>query len=166
MLLSKGSVVSRNDRFCDLRIFSFEDFNIQGIFSNGIYGEKVFLNLTSLILMVEDCMNSISFPHPMFQYRKMDDQSEYAGSSKKLSYRDTTEFTIPQEEMPPEWREKEPLATMRFSVFFRTISGWQGEAQCLESGRRKKFRSDLEFVMFVVKELQELQACETAQEPD
>ena len=58
MLLSKGSVVSRNDRFCDLRIFSFEDFNIQGIFFNGIYGEKVFLNLTSLILMVEDCMNS------------------------------------------------------------------------------------------------------------
>lgn len=150
MLLSKGSVVSRNDQCSEIKIFSFKDSNIQGVFSNGIYGEKVFLNLTSMILMVEDCMNSISFPHPMFQYRTMDIQPDMELSSKKFAYRDAAEFTIPQEEQPAEWEGRKPLATVRFRIMFRTISGWQGEAELLENGKKKKFRSDLEFIMFIV----------------
>ena len=124
---------------------------MQGMFSNGIYGQdKVFKSLIELILMIEDCMNSISFPKPMSRYRKIDNVTEL--NLQKTSYRDKAEFHIPEEDAPGAWNEMQPIATFRVRIAFRTISGWQGDAECLESGNRIQFKSDLEFITFMVRE--------------
>lgn len=151
MSLNKVAAISRDDQFSTIEIYSFEDSNMQGLFSNGIYGQnKVFKNLIELILMIEDCMNSISFPQPMSFYRKMDNVTDL--NLKKISYRDKAEFYIPHEEQPVEWADIQPVATFRVRVAFRTISGWQGDAECLESGNSVQFKSDLEFITFMVRE--------------
>ena len=101
MSLNKVAAISRDDQFSTIEIYSFEDSNMQGLFSNGLYGkDKVFKNLIELILMIEDGMNSISFPQPMSRYRKMDNVTEL--NLQKTSYRDKAEFHIPEEEAPAE----------------------------------------------------------------
>lgn len=155
MPVNSISKISRDDQFSTIKIYSFEDENFQGTFSNGVYGEnKVFLNLISLIMMIEDCMNSISFPQPMALYRKMNTASEL--ESRRLSYRDKAEIDIPEAEVQSEWPQ-DHIVSFRFRVAFRTISGWQGEAECLESGSSIRFRSDLEFIRFMVKEIEKVQ---------
>lgn len=151
MQLSKVAVVSRDDQFSSIEVYSFDDLNIQGLFSNGMYGKnKVFLNLTELILMVEDCMNNISFPQPMSRYRKMGNVSDM--SVRRESYRDRAEFEIPEETAPESWKDAQALCTFKVRIAFRTISGWQGEAECIESERRIKFKSDMEFINFLIDE--------------
>lgn len=151
MSLNKVAAISRDDQFSTIEIYSFEDSNIQGLFSNGLYGQdKVFKNLIELILMIEDCMNSISFPQPMSRYRKMDNVTDL--NLQKTSYRDKAEFHIPEEDAPAEWFDMQPAATFRVRIAFRTISGWQGDAECLESGNSVQFKSDLEFITFMVNE--------------
>lgn len=155
MSLNKVAAISRDDQFSTIEIYSFEDSNMQGLFSNGLYGnDKVFKNLIELILMIEDCMNSISFPQPMSRYRKMDNVTEL--NLQKTSYRDKAEFHIPEEEAPAEWSDMQPVATFRVRIAFRTISGWQGDAECLESGNIVQFKSDLEFITFMVYETENI----------
>lgn len=151
MKLSKVATVSRDDQFSRIEIYSFEEFNLQGLFSNGLYGcNKVFLNLTELIMMIEDCMNKISFPQPMSCYRRMDG---FKGMHiRRESYRDRADLQIPDEKAPEHWKDSKPLCTFKVRIAFRTISGWQGEAECVQSGNRVKFKSDLEFVRFLLDE--------------
>ena len=55
MSLNKVAAISRDDQFSTIEIYSFEDANMQGLFSNGLYGQdRVFKNLIELILMIED----------------------------------------------------------------------------------------------------------------
>lgn len=155
--VSNMSMVSRDDQFSTIEIYRFEDSNMQGLFSNRIYGQqKVFKNLIVLIMMIEDCMNSISFPQPMARYRNMNNDAN--AELQKAGLRDRTEFAIPREELPAEWEDAQPVATFRTRIVFRTISGWQGDAECLESGDMIQFKSDLELITFMVRETEAMQS--------
>ena len=150
---SKIQTVSRKDQVSTIEIYSDADNNLQGRFINARYGERVFKNLISLILLIEDCMDSMDFPQPMHRYRKLDNVEEFNLASRKMSYRDSEDKNIPEESMPEEWQGMRPEATFNVRIAFRTISGWQGEADCPETGKDIKFRSDLEFILFMVDEL-------------
>ena len=143
--------VSNPDQVDTIRVYSFKDENIAGTFSNNLYGENiVFENMMSLILLIEDCMNSISFPRPMASLRKLDTTSEF--SLRSNVYRNTADILIPDIRRPSDWSD-EPVVVFRLRIIFRTLSGWQGEAVNVKTDERFLFRSDLELIAFIVDEI-------------
>ena len=151
MQINRVSHVSRDDQLSIISVHSFDADNIAGLFSNNLYGKELpFGNLMTMLLMIEDCMNTISWPQQMADYRKMNKTYDIMNRKKSLRGR---QFQLPAMNTPPEWKDKLPLATFGVRILFRTISGWQGVVQCLETGHRKKFISDLELIMFIIDEL-------------
>ena len=153
----KNAPVSELDKLCTISIYSFTDMNVEGTFSNGVYGDDhVFRNLMSLLLLIEDCMNVVSYPKPMIKLRKMD--SEDKAEFKSKSYLDGSGVDVPDDQIPQAWQETSPLATIKLKVVSRAMSGWQGEAQCVETGKNIKFKSDIEFIMYMVEQAKAVQA--------
>ncbi len=143
--------VSSTDQVDTIKVYSFKDENIAGTFSNSLYGEDIaFENIMSLILLIEDCMNAISFPRPMASLRKL------GGMSGQLSSR--AAFTGTDAGEPPGYGAfpddtAEPVAVFRLRIIFRTLSGWQGEIKDMGTGRKLTFKSDLELISFMVEEI-------------
>lgn len=147
--INRAAQVSRNDQLSVISVHSFDQENIAGLFSNNLYGKELpFGNLMSMLLIIEDCMNSISWPQQMVRYRKLDNISDL--NYKKKAFRGKEEFTIPEMNVPKEWLETTPLATFEIRILFRTVSGWQGMVKCRETGKTKTFISDLELIMFMI----------------
>ena len=150
--INRAARVSRNDQLSIISVYSFDSENIAGLFSNNLYGKELpFGNLMTMLLMLEDCMNSISWPQPMADYRNMNSLSETR--YRKKSYRDKTDISIPYMTPPEVWKDSAPLATFGVRILFRTISGWQGIVTCRETGKSRKFVSDLELIMFILEQL-------------
>lgn len=147
--------VSRNDQLSIISVHSFDNENIAGLFSNNLYGKELpFGNLMTMLLMLEDCMNTISWPRPMADYRKLDNISD--AKRKSRSFRDKSDIRIPSINTPPQWKAETPLATFGIRILFRTVSGWQGIVTCRETGESKKFISDLELIMFMIDTLKHI----------
>lgn len=150
--VKKTMKISRDDQFGTIEVYDFSDSNIAGVFSNNIYGSGiVFMNLTSLILIIEDCMNKNAFPQPMSKFRKLNAESE---QHRERPFIEPADIDIPQLQMPRKWLAVSPLRTFRERIIFRTMSGWQGEVKCTNTGRTLQFKSDMEFIMFMIDELQ------------
>lgn len=144
--------IKRENQFDTIEVYDFTDMNPAGLFSNNMYGQDlVFNNLMSLVMLIEDCMNHNAYPQPMTRHRKLDIGGENPGESD--SFLDTGDITPPVLEMPSEWKGAEPLGTFKVRIVFRTMSGWQGEVESLGSGKKFKFRSDMELLMFMTEEL-------------
>ena len=150
----KGSVSSK-DRVDTIKVYSFMDDNIAGTFSNSLYGKDIaFENIMSLILLIEDCMNSMSFPRPMASMRKLDGMGGFRSDS---SMREDAEPAGAFKERIASVPLGEPIAVFSLKVIFRTLSGWQGEIEDLGTGEKLTFKSDLELIMFMVREIRKKQ---------
>ncbi|MCR4600570.1 MAG: hypothetical protein K5767_02365 [Clostridia bacterium] len=144
--------VKRENQFDIIEVYDFTDMNPAGLFSNNMYGQGlVFNNLMTLVMLVEDCMNHNAYPQPMTRHRKLDASEDAHGEGN--SFLETCDIKPPVLEMPSEWKEKKPLGTFRLRIVFRTMSGWQGDVECLDSGKTLRFRSDMELIMFMAEEL-------------
>lgn len=144
--------VKQENQFDTIEIYDFTEMNPAGLFSNNVYGKGlVFNNLMTLVMLIEDCMNHNAYPQPMTRHRKLDIGGEEAGMAN--SFLETADIKPPVLEMPSEWKDKKPLGTFRVRIVFRTMSGWQGEVESLESGKKLTFRSDMELIMFMTEEL-------------
>lgn len=159
--LNNAVTLSRDDQFLNISIYEFENSDVAGLFSNNRYGENiVFDNIISMIMIIEDCMNKNAFPQPMSNYRKLEIEEAEHPIKKKRS--DDIGIRIPRLDIPKEWESGKPLRTFRARIIFRTISGWQGEIQCVDSGEELRFKSDMEFLMFIIDNLNPEKREETA----
>lgn len=149
--IKRVAQISRNDQMNRIAVYSFDDENIAGLFSNNLYGKELpFGNLMTMLLMIENCMNSISWPQQMSDHRKLLNLSQI--KSRKKSSRGNI-IRLPEMTSPPDWETEKPLATFGLQILFRTVSGWQGVVHCYETGHSKKFISDLELITFMISEL-------------
>ena len=113
-----------------VRIYSYEDKNIQGVINNPFYGEGlVFKNLTQFLLIMEQIMDDLKFPQAAVQPHRFK-------AGKK----------------PPEPIIQEPLtsqavlATFKVKVLFRQSASWQGTLSWVEGRQESSFRSALELI--------------------
>ena len=130
MAIASMNVVPEDLKTSIIRIYSYQDKNLQGVFYNLYYGEEiVFTNLTQLLLLMEDMMDGMKFPQAAMQPHRFQNGSDYAAMvHKKLD-------PIP-----------EVIATFKVKVLFRQNASWQGKILWLEGGQDMAFRSALELV--------------------
>ena len=113
-----------------IKVYSYQDKNLQGILYNPYYGEEVaFSNLTRLLLLMEDMMDGMKFPQEAVQSRRFK-------SSKK------TAEVVRIQPKPAQ----EAIATFKVKVLFRQGASWQGTLTWGEGRQEMAFRSALELV--------------------
>ena len=105
-----------------IRICSYDDKNLKGTFYNQYYSEEIaFGNLTRLLLLMEDMMNSMDCPQSSVRSRRF-------GKEAKIPEKNSM---VQQQKL-----DKPVIATFTVRVLFRQEASWQG----------KPFRSALELI--------------------
>ena len=130
MSIASMNVVPEDLKTSIIRIYSYQDKNLQGIFYNLYYGEEiVFTNLTQLLLLMEDMMDGMKFPQAAMQTHRFKNGSDYAETVR----------------MKPETNHA-AIATFKVKVLFRQGASWQGTLTWGEGRQEMAFRSALELV--------------------
>ena len=134
MSIASRNAVPEDLRTSIIRIYSYDDKNLQGTFYSLYYGEEIaFGNLTRLLLLMEDLMDEMDCPQPSLKSRRF-------GTGLKAAER----ASIAGELLPKP--EQEVIATFKVKVLFRQGASWQGKISWLEGGQESTFRSALELV--------------------
>ena len=116
-----------------IKVYSYQDKNLQGILYNPFYGEGVaFYNLTQLLLLMEDMMDDMKFPQEAVHSRRFKHH-------KKCSE--------PVRVLPRP--AQEAIATFKVKVLFRQSASWQGKLSWGEGKQELAFRSVLELVKLI-----------------
>lgn len=134
MSIASWNVVPENLRTSIIRVFSYQDKNLQGAFFNPYYGaEMIFGNLTRLLLLMEDMMDRMDIPQASIRSRRF-------GKGPKLA----ESATMTQQLLPRP--NQEAIATFEVKVLFRQGASWQGKLVWVEEDEERTFRSALELV--------------------
>lgn len=146
MSIASMNVVPEDLKTSIIRIYSYQDKNLQGIFYNLYYGEEiVFTNLTQLLLLMEDMMDGMKFPQAAMQTHRFKNGSDYAETVR----------------MKPETNHA-AIATFKVKVLFRQSASWQGKLIWIEGKQEIAFRSALELVKLMDSALPQPPASEQA----
>ena len=114
-------VIPENMKTSIIRIYSYDDKNPQGTFYNLYYGEEIaFGNLTRLLLLMEDMMNSMDCPQSAVHSRRF-------GKIPKAP----EQISMPQQPI----MDKSVIATFTVRVM---SSGSKLAGKALLAGRRKR----------------------------
>lgn len=133
MSIASLKVVPEDMRTSIIRIYSYTDKNPQGTFYNMYYGEEIaFGNLTRLLLLMEDMMDTMDCPQASVQSRCFGKQK----TAEKTTITGQP-LSKPQQEV---------LATFKVKVLFRQGASWQGKLTWIEGETEVAFRSALELV--------------------
>lgn len=134
MSIASQNMVPENMKSTVIRIQSYRDKNPTGTFFNSYYGEEIaFGNLTRLLLLMEDMMDSMGNPQASIQSRR------FGNVSKKLDRASIKEQLL----LSP---NQEVIATFIVKVLFRQGASWQGKLTWADENQEVSFRSALEFV--------------------
>ena len=145
MSTSSLQVIPENMKTSIIRIYSYDDKNPQGTFYNLYYGEKIaFGNLTRLLLLMEDMMNSMDCPQSAVHSRRF-------GKVPKAP----EQISMPQQPI----MDKSVIATFTVRVMFRQGASWQGKLCWLEGEKEQAFRSTLELIKLLDSALPQPEPC-------
>lgn len=134
MSIASQYAVPEDMRTSIIRIYSYDNKNLQGTFYSPYYGEEiVFTNLTRLLLLMEELMDEMDSPKASTISRK------FIAEPKNLERQ-----TIADELHVPV--NCKVLATFKVKVMFRQGASWQGKLWWLEGEQEQTFRSTLEFI--------------------
>ena len=138
-------VIPENMKTSIIRIYSYDDKNPQGTFYNLYYGEEIaFGNLTRLLLLMEDMMNSMDCPQSAVY-------SRHFGKVPKAP----EQASMPQQLI----MDKSVIATFTVRVMFRQGASWQGKLCWLEGEKEQAFRSTLELIKLLDSALPQPKPC-------
>ncbi len=113
-----------------IRVYNYQDKNLQGTFYNPFYGEEIpFYNLTQLLLIMDAMMDDIKFPQESVQNRRFRKHEKQPEPVRVL----------------PKPAQK-AIATFKVRVMFRQSASWQGTIAWADGKRETAFRSALEMV--------------------
>ncbi len=134
MSIASLKVVPEDLRTSIIRIYRYDDKNLQGTFFNPYYGEEIpFGNLTRLLLLMDDYMDEIDCPQVSIKSRSFANQPKSA-----------ERITIAEKLLPD--LDQEAIATFKVKVLFRQSASWQGKLSWCEGKQETSFRSALELV--------------------
>jgi hypothetical protein len=114
-----------------IEIESYEFSNPVGLIKNPTFGRKIpFRSATELLMIVDELMNSLSFPQATMHARS---------------------FAVPPRNIETSERVwgTEPIAVFKLNVVFRHNASWQGTLTWLENEEQMPFRSAFEMLMLV-----------------
>ena len=147
MSIASLKVVPEDMRTSMIRIYSYQDQNLQGTFYNRYYGEEIaFGNLTRLLLLMEDMMDQMDCPQASVRSRRFCKRPK---APERAS--------IEQELLPKP--NQEAIATFKVKVLFRQGASWQGKLSWTEGEKEESFRSALELVKLMDSALPQPTAC-------
>ena len=125
-----------------IKVFSFEKLNIQGTLSNPHFENEInFLNLTQLLLMINELLAELSYPQAVTEQRNF-------GRNGRMRNNELT--LLNSKEVTTIGSGKKPLASFAVTSLFRQAASWQGRIKCIETGEEKDFISDLELLRFML----------------
>ena len=137
MSIASNKVVPEDMRTSIIRVYNYQDKNLQGTFCNPCQDtEVVFTNLTQLLLGMENLMDKMDCPQPATRSRRFKsvlNHVERASVEEQLQLRP----------------DQEILATFKVKVLFRQGASWQGRLGLAESGEEVSFRSVLELILLL-----------------
>ncbi len=134
MSIASLRVIPEDFRTSIIRIYSYEDKNLQGTFYNPYYGEEIaFGNLTRLLLLIEDMLDEMDCPQASVRSRR------FAGTPKQQERASICRELLPKP-------ERNVIATFTVKVLFRQGASWQGKLGWKEQRQEMPFRSALELV--------------------
>ena len=118
-----------------IKITSYNNKTLEGLFFNPFFKtEKVFENLTQLLLLTEELHDNLGFPARSMEKRLV-----------KPEDTDTSNLT----DAGPEHLNKEVIATFIINIIFRQNASWQGNLDWVEQNVETSFRSVLELVLLI-----------------
>ena len=130
--MTSQQIIPESMKTSIIRICSYDDKNLKGTFYNHYYGEEIaFGNLTRLLLLMEDMMNSMNCPQSSVRSRRF-------GKEAKIPEKNSM---VQQQKL-----DKPVIATFTVRVLFRQEASWQGKLCWLEGKQEKTFRSALELI--------------------
>ena len=134
MSIASLKVVPEDLRTSIIRVYRYDDKNLQGTFFSPHYGEEIaFSNLTRLLLLMEDYMDEIDCPQASIKSRR------FGGVHKPAERISIAEPVLPES-------DQEAIATFKVKVLFRQSASWQGTLSWCEGRTETSFRSALELV--------------------
>lgn len=150
MSIASLNVVPEDMKTSIIRIHSYRDKNPEGTFYNLYYGKEIaFGNLTRLLLLMEDMMDSMDSPQASIQSRrfgKVPKQMEWASIEEQLLLRP----------------DQEAIATFKVKVLFRRGASWQGKLTWTDNQEEVAFRSTLELIQLMDSALPQPEPCNQA----
>lgn len=140
MPLGAHRFVSNDARTTILRIYSYEDKNLQGTIFNVYYGWEIpFYNLIRMLQLIEGLLNQLDCPQASTQNRSFR-TNQRDGQADEQSI-------LPQCE--ESWQGRMPLATFKLNILFRQGASWQGRLSWTETKQEESFRSVLELIKLI-----------------
>lgn len=116
-----------------IHVLSYEGKNLEGYLENAFFkGRRYFSNLTQMIFVVEELLDSMVFPPRATSLR-----SFTAGTPHRVQVAHKSSSS------------EKPIASFRLSVLFRQNASWQGNIQWMEDHTATPFRSVLELVQLM-----------------
>ena len=147
MSIASLKVVPEDMKTSIIRIYSYRDKNPVGTFYNAFYGEEIaFGNLTRLLLLMEDMMDTMDCPQASVRSRR------FVDTPKPLERASIKEQLLPRP-------DQEVIATFKVKVLFRQGASWQGKLSWTEQTQETAFRSALEFVKLMDSALPQPEIC-------
>ena len=152
MPITSRGMIPEEMRTSIVRVYSYQDKNLQGTFYNPYYGEEiVFENITQLLLLMEDMMDEMGSPQASIQARSFEQMP------KRLDKTKIAKRLL----LHP---HQESIATFSVKVLFRQGASWQGKVRWLDEGKETSFRSVLELIKLMDSALPQPQVCDQAAE--
>lgn len=135
MSIASLKVVPEDIRTSIIRVYSYQNKNMQGLFYNPYYGEELaFGSLTRLFLLMEDLMDAIDCPQASVRSRRFTPKTA----------KDTEQIIIAEQlQLPP---DQPVIATFKLKVLFRQGASWQGKLLWVDAEKEQPFRSALELI--------------------
>ena len=152
MSLTSRGMIPEEMRISIVRVYSYQNKNLQGTFYNPYYGKEiVFENITQLLLLMEDMMDEMGSPQASIQAR----------SFEKVPHRLEKASIAQQLLLNP---QQEAIAVFNVKVLFRQGASWQGKVRWTDEGKETSFRSVLELIKLMDSALPQSQVCEQVAE--
>jgi hypothetical protein len=134
MLMDVLTGVPEDMRTSIIKVYSYDDKNLQGTFYDLYYGEEIpFNNLTRLLFLMEDMMDEMDYPQSSVHSRSF---ARGLKDSERSSIVRDLRFQANQE----------VIATFQVKVLFRQGASWQGKIGWTEGEKEETFRSALELI--------------------
>ena len=135
MSIASVKAVPEDMRTSIIRVYDYQDKNLQGTFFNPYYGVEIeFPNLTRLLLLMEEMMDKMGYPQASMLSRRFDKKRRaYAEPSVKVA-------TV------QETQKRDAIATFQVKVIFRQNASWQGKINWLNENKEQTFRSVFELI--------------------
>ena len=137
MSIASVKAVPEDMRTSMIRIYSYKNRNPKGVFYNLYYGRKiVFENLTQLLFLMEDLMDSMGYPQASVKGRGFRDVPQQADRASLMK----------QMDLDP---DQKALATFKVKVLFRQSASWQGRVWWVDQEKEMSFRSAPELIKLI-----------------